>query len=42
MGSRGWEGLGRDKGGRGKRGAGLGRGGEGVDVQRDRKLNRGV
>jgi hypothetical protein len=42
-GSTGWEGLGRkrERGG-GKRGAESGMGGDGGDVQRVRKLNRGV
>ena len=41
-GSRGKERGGRDKGGEEKRGAGSGVGGNGRDVQRVRKLNRGV
>jgi len=41
-GSRWFEGLGRKKGGRGKNRAELGLGRDGGDVQRVRKLNRGV
>jgi hypothetical protein len=41
-GSRGWEGLGRKRRGRGKRGAESGMGGDRGDVQRVRKLNRGM
>jgi hypothetical protein len=42
-GSRWWEGLGRKKGtGGGKRGEGSGIGEDGEDVQRVRKLNKGI
>jgi hypothetical protein len=41
-GSRGWESLGGRDRRRGKRGAEAGMGGDGGDVQRVRKLNRGV
>ena len=42
-GERGWEGLGRKRGGgKGKKGTGTGMGGDEGDVQKVRKLNRGV
>jgi hypothetical protein len=40
--SRGWEGLGRKRGGGGEKGEESGMEGDGGDVQRIRKLNRGM